>query len=194
MRYDPYDIPLINELYNYRNDGNRVISSFSSGEIKVFYCEPTLLEEVLLYVDGNNTFEEIEKNLKDRYSMQEVRNFLLTILNEGVIKIPQTNSTTKKPPKTLVIGDGALSDEFDKIKECFRITTVNFLEDTFICNFDAAIFAPSDCTYADLLSVNEKLYRYNKPFVQINFNGIDIMVGPLVVPKKKCLLGMHYKF
>lgn len=64
MRYSPYDIPLINELYNYRNDGNRVISSFSSGEIKVFYCDPTLLEEVLLYVDGNNTFEEIEKNLK----------------------------------------------------------------------------------------------------------------------------------
>ena len=48
MRYSPYDIPLINELYNYRNDGNRVISSFSSGEIKVFYCDPTLLEELLL--------------------------------------------------------------------------------------------------------------------------------------------------
>lgn len=188
MRYDPYDIPLINELYNYRNDSNRVISSFSSGEIKVFYCEPTLLEEVLLYVDGNNTFEEIEKNFKDRYSMQEVRNFLLTILNEGVIKIPQTNSTTKKLPRTLVIGDGAFSDEFDKIEECFRITTVSFLEDTFICDFDVAIFAPSDCTYADLLSVNEKLYKYNKPFVQINFNGIDIMVGPLVVPKKSVCL------
>lgn len=188
MRYDPYDIPLINELYNYRNDSNRVISSFSSGEIKVFNCEPNLLEEVLLYVDGNNTFEEIEKNFKDRYSMQEVRNFLLTILNEGVIKIPQTNSTTQKLPKTLVIGDGALSDEFDKIKECFRITIASFLEDTFICDFDVAIFAPSDCTYADLLSVNEKLYRYNKPFALVNFNGIDIMVGPLVVPKKSVCL------
>ncbi|APZ48781.1 hypothetical protein BW721_03320 [Jeotgalibaca sp. PTS2502] len=188
MRYDPYDIPLINELYSYQNDNDRVISSFFSGEIKVFYCEPTLLEEVLLYVDGNNTFEEIENIFKNRYSIEEVSNFLLTILNEGIIKITQNNFTTKKVPRMLVIGDGAFSNEFYKIKESFRTTTLKFLEDTFIYDFDVAIFAPSDCTYTDLLSVNKKLYNYNKPFVQVNFNGIDIMAGPLVIPKKSVCL------
>lgn len=197
MKYDRCDIPLINELYNYRNDSIRVISSFSSGEIMMLYCEPTLLEEVLLYVDGHNTFEEIEKKFIDRYTIQEVSNFLLTILNEGVIKIPQSNSTTKKMPRTLVIGDGVFSDEFDKIEESFRITTISFLEDTLLFDFDIAIFAPSECTYADVLSVNERLYKYNKPFVQVNFNGIDIMVGPLVVPKKsvcmECIISSKLK-
>jgi len=43
MKYNKHDIPEINELYNYRNDNNRIISSFSSGEIKVFYCDPSIM-------------------------------------------------------------------------------------------------------------------------------------------------------
>lgn len=188
MKYNKHDIPEINELYNYRNDNNRIISSFSSGEIKVFYCDPSIMEEVLSYVDGKNTFDKIEERFKDRYPIREIRNFLLNILNEGVIKVSQTKSKSKFKPRILVIGDGLFGCEFDKFKDSYHITTFKFLEDISPYDFDVAIFAPSNCTYEDLLSVNKKLYDYNKPYIQVNFDGIDMVVGPLVIPNKSACL------
>ena len=91
VKYNKYDIPVINKSYSYQNDSNRVISS-TSGEIKVFYCDPILLEDVLLSIDGKNTFKQIEDIYKVKYQVKEVENFLTTLLDEGVIEIYNSES------------------------------------------------------------------------------------------------------
>lgn len=64
-------------------------------------------------------------------------------------------------------------------------------------SFDIAIYSPSDSTVSDMQNVNRKLYSTNKPFLHISFNGSNLTVGPLVVPRKtaclECGLGVVLK-
>lgn len=193
MIYKLDETPFISELYSYQNDkiNNRVICT-SLGEIKILNCEPDVLEEVLFHVDGNNTFAEIEEKFISRYSIDEVRYFLGEILKEGIIKIKQADNKTKKIPRILVIGEGIIADTF---KNYDHIKVSSFLEKDTFYTFDIAIIAPSILTYSDLFSVNEKLYRIQKPFIQISFNGVKITAGPLVIPNKSACLecGVSYE-
>ena len=83
MNYQINEIPLVSESYSHQNDetNSRVICS-SSGEIKILNCDPVVLEEVLSYTNGINTFGEIESKFIDRYPIDTVRNFLNVILDE----------------------------------------------------------------------------------------------------------------
>lgn len=193
MRYKLDEIPVISELYSYKNDkiNNRVICS-SLGETKILNCDPDVLEEVLFHIDGNNTFYKIEEKFIDRYSINEVRYFLGEILKEGIIEKKQTDNKSKKVPQILVIGEGIIAETF---KNYDHIKVSRFLAEGIVSNFDIAIFAPSILTYSDMLSVNEKLYQLKKPFIQISFNGVKITAGPLVIPNKSACLecGVSYE-
>ncbi|RRD40892.1 hypothetical protein EII29_00110 [Leptotrichia sp. OH3620_COT-345] len=193
MVYKLNEIPFISELYGYQNDkiNNRVICS-SSGQIKILNCNPDILEEVLFYVNEINTFGKIEEKFIDRYPIHEVRNFLEEILKEGIIKKKHTENKIKKVPKILIIGEGTIAEAFKNYK---YISTNHFLEANFFCDFDIAIFAPSVLTYSNMFKVNEKLYQFKKNFIQISFNGLNITIGPLVVPDKSACLkcGINYE-
>jgi len=186
MSYELDEKPLVSKSYTYQNDEDnvRVICS-ALGQIKVLNCSPDILEEVLSCVNGSNTFGDIEKVFIGRHSEHEVRNFLETILSEGIIVKSITDCKVTELPKLIVIAEGIIAETF---KECKLITVARFLEEGLFCDFDIALFAPSALTYGDMFSVNEKLYELNKPFIQISFNGARITVGPLVVPNKTACL------
>lgn len=192
MNYRFDEVPLVSKLYSYQNDklNNRVICS-SRREIKILNCDPELLEEVLLNVDGSNTFGEIEKKFVDRYLVEEVKFFLEAILKEGIIEKSQTSYETKKMPLILVIGEGLIAEEFNG---CNNVSVRHFLDRDFICDFDLAIVAPSISTYSDILTVNGKIYKLKKPFTQISFNGVEVTAGPLVVPDKSACLECGISF
>lgn len=185
MKYNLEEIPYISELYSYQNDeiNQRVLCS-ADGQIKIINCSPKLLEEVLLYVDGINSFGMIEDNFKSRYSKEEVRLFLKTILNEGIVSLKDNNSLNKTP-KILIIGEGVIADSF---KDYESTTLNNFLNKPFE-NFDAAILAPATATYSEVLDVNQKLDQMKKPFIQITYNGKKLSVGPMVLPQKTACFG-----
>ncbi|MCL1936281.1 MAG: YcaO-like family protein [Defluviitaleaceae bacterium] len=185
MKYELDEIPLINKICSYQYDSERVICSFSSSEIKIFNCDPNVLKEVLVEINGKNTFAEIEKKFNDKYLEKDVRFFLETILEEGIIEKSNHKFQIKKKPNILIIGEGLISEVFT---ECTRFTLNHFLEKDVIADFDIVILAPSSCTYSDLLDVNKKLYKYQKPFIKINFNGNGITLGPLVIPNKSACL------
>lgn len=196
MKYNKYDIPVINKSYSYQNDSNRVISS-TSGEIKVFYCDPILLEDVLLSIDGKNTFKQIEDIYKVKYQVKEVENFLTTLLDEGVIEIYNSESQTQDNPAIIVIGDGLLSSKFLEYENVYLISIYDFLQNKYEKDFDFAIFAPSDCTYSDVININKKLYNYKKPYINFNFNGDNFLLGPFIIPEKticlECILSTKLK-
>lgn len=186
MKYKLDEVPFISESYGYQNDkaNNRVICS-SSGEIKILNCDPNILEEVLYYIDGVSTFEKIEEKFLGRYSRDEVKFFLEEILGEGIIECKKTYNNFKKEPEILVIGEGTIAKYFNNYN-C--VTVSSFLDKNSICDFDMAIFAPSSLTYSDMLRANKKLYQFNKPFIQISYNGLKLTAGPLVVPNKSACL------
>lgn len=186
MRYSLNEMPVVSRLYSYQNDAiNSRVICYSLGQIKILNCEPDVLEEVLSHVDGNNTFGKIEKKFVDRYSLEEVRNFLEEILKEGIIEKTQAGNNAKKTPRILIIGEGAIAETF---KDCNYITISDFLKKCPPCDFDVAILAPSVLTYIDMFSLNKKLYQFKKPFTQISFNGTNIIAGPLVIPHKSACL------
>ena len=80
MSYYSKDVPWISQQYAFNIDEKtpRVICS-AAGQIKVLNCDPDILEEVLSYVDGNNSFAEIERKFVDRFSLQDIKSFLNTI-------------------------------------------------------------------------------------------------------------------
>jgi hypothetical protein len=152
MSYTLSEVPLISDAYSHKNDkaNNRVICS-SSGEIKILNCDPDVLNEVLQNTNGKLTFGEIEDVFAKRFSIHEVRNFLNVLLEEGVIEKSATTHKVKKRPLILIIGEGIISDAFEN---CERITCVDFLKDDFNHDFDVAIFAPSVCTYSNMIKLN----------------------------------------
>lgn len=186
MDYQLNEIPLVNKMYSYQNDktNDRVICS-SLGEIKILNCNPQILEEVLSNIDGKRTFANIEENFIDRYSAEEVSNFLNVILQEGIIVKLEATSKTEKIPQILVIGEGFKAET---LKNHTYIATSSFLKAENNLDFDVALFAPLTSKYSEVLSVNRKLYQYKKPFIQISFNGAAITAGPLVVPEKSACL------
>ena len=99
MKYKLNDIPYISDLYGYQNDvkNNRVICS-AAGQIKVLNCIPEILQEVLSYVNGINTFFEIEKKLEKKYSLDEVKDFLDELLKERIIekRVNKNNKENRK--------------------------------------------------------------------------------------------------
>ncbi|HEM5209878.1 TPA: YcaO-like family protein [Streptococcus suis] len=68
------------------------------------------------------------------------------------------------------------------------MSVTEFTSDDFLFNFDISVFAPSTCKYGDLIEVNRKLYKYNKPYVLFNFTGESYSVGPMVLPTKSSCL------
>ncbi|MCL2188213.1 MAG: YcaO-like family protein [Defluviitaleaceae bacterium] len=186
MDYQLSEIPLVNKTYSYQNDkvNDRVICS-SLGEVKVLNCDPQILEEVLSSVDGTRTFANIEENFMDRYSAEEVNNFLNVILQEGIIVKSEVASKAERIPQILVIGEGF---KVDCLKNHTYIAVSSFLNAENNLDFDIALFAPLSSKYSEVLSINRKLYQYKKPFVQIGFNGTAISAGPLVVPEKSACL------
>lgn len=186
MKYFKYDIPVINDIYNFKEEENRVITTFESGEIKLLYCDPKILREVLSHVDGVNTFDKIERKLLKKYSINDIEKFLSIILKENIIK-KKLKSKTKEIPEILVIGEGEISNKFARFEKSKKRNILDFLKED-INNFDIAIFSPSECTYEELIKVNEKLYKYSKPYILINFNGKAINIGPFVLPNKTSCL------
>lgn len=188
MSYCSKDVPRISQQYAYDIDvkKQRVICS-AAGQIKVLNCDPDILEEVLSYVDGTNSFAEIENKFVDRFPLQNIKFFLNTILDEGVIETGIGEITLNKNTKLLVIGDGTIFESLVSDSDiCMDVA--HFLGEDNIYDFDMAVFAPSVATYADMLAVNKKLYQTMKPFIPITFSGGKILAGPLVVPNKSACL------
>jgi len=188
MSYYSNDVPWISQQYGFNIDEKtpRVICS-AAGQIKVLNCDPDILEEVLSYVDGNNSFAEIERKFVDRFSLQDIKSFLNTILDEGIIESRTEEIISNKNPKLLVIGDGVIFESLVRDKN-ICIDVDDFLRKDNIYDFDIAVFAPSTATYADMLAVNKKLYHTIKPFIPIFYSGGKILAGPLVVPNKSACL------
>lgn len=181
MKYIGNEIPSISKFYTYRNDeiNNRVVCS-SLGHLKVLNCDPKVLEKFLSYINGKNTFNDIENIFINKYSKEDIEIFIDTLLYENVIEKSKMEYINSKP-KILIIGDGFVSNFFD-IESSVSINDF-LVKDLSIC-FDIAVFAPSECTYADALKLNKKMFKLNKPFIQIFYTGSNISVGPLFVPNK----------
>lgn len=188
MSYFSKEVPQISLQYAHsiQKENHRVICS-ASGQIKVLNCDPDILEEVLSYVDGNNSYMEIENKFVDRFPLENVRFFLNTILDEGIIKTKVNKVISNGSMKLLIIGEGTIFKSL--IKDNYICMDVaDFLEKDIAYSFDMAIFAPSSITYKEMLAVNEKLYQTMNPFIPVAFNGEKIIAGPLVVPNKSACL------
>ncbi|MCL1934768.1 MAG: YcaO-like family protein [Defluviitaleaceae bacterium] len=188
--YKEYEKPVVSNFYSYENDvvNNRVICS-SLGQIKVLNCEPKILEEVLSYTDGLNTFLDIEKFFLDRYSKKEVSDFLNEILKEGLINKSIDTNLTEELAKIIVIGEGSASLAFKEIKkDIIIISTDKFLSTKNNIDFDIAIWVPEHSTYEKMFKINELLCNANKIFIPLIFNDLNINVGPLVIPSKSACL------
>lgn len=187
MKYSLHEIPIINELCNLKSEQTRVITSFESGGVKIFYCDPEVLFEVLSYIDGINNFSEIEKKLLINYSKDDIEEFLITLLREEIIK-KVTNVSERNIPRLLVIGDSAVSSILSSFETSIYKETEDFLNNLIEDEYEMVVFSPRECTYEEYILVNKKLHSYNKPYLLVNFSGNSLNVGPLVVPNKTVCL------
>lgn len=184
MTYNLNNTPYISKLYSFNSDeeNNRVICSVE-GQIKILNCNPSILLEVLSYVNGKTTFKEIEDFFVDRFPRNNVKLFLSELLKEGIIKQTEVKN---KVMKILVIGEKIIGNT---IKACDCITIDKFLNSVHnLEGYKAVLVLSSKLTYRDMIKVNNKLCKLGKTFNVITFNDEELVVGPLVIPgKTSCL-------
>lgn len=195
MNYNLIDIPVINKSYNETLSDNGQIISTVDGEIKALRCSYKVLKEVLSLINGTRTFEEIESELKELYTLVEIRNFLSTLVIERIIYPTLNTNNTIKNATVCIIGSGRLASMMEKaISRNKGFKMIKFTIDEFlseqhpIISFDVAVFAPDQCTYEDMLSLNKKMVLKNKSFIQCYFDGGELALGPFVIPGKTACL------
>ena len=201
-------------------ENNRVIASLY-GKIKVLKCIPSVLEEVLNLIDGKQMLIDIVNVLSKKYPTEEVQYFLNTIIEAEFIVNEYNFTEIGTFPKVkevnqdiVVMGQGILANAICKKMEAnsFKYRTVK-LPDSFIeyekmiihklellKNFenDFLIACPDECTYGWLVALNNACLKFNIPFILCYYNGKDVLLGPMVVPKKtpcySCLLEHKRRF
>lgn len=102
MKYMLEDIVIINPNYSQVRDNvaKRVICN-SNGGIKILNCNPEILDEVFNYVTNNNTYRDIQDALGKKYPINDVIDFLQTLVDEGIL-ISQQNSINNLNVKSLM--------------------------------------------------------------------------------------------
>jgi len=211
----------INPGFSWIPKGNNHLIASLYGKIKVIKCIPSVLEEVLNLIDGKRTLIDIVNVLSKKYPTEEVQHFLNTIIEAEFIVDEHNFTEIGTSPKVkevnhdiVVIGQGILANVIHEKMEAnsFKCTIVK-LSDSFIeyermiihnmellKNFknDFLVGCPDKCTYGWLVALNDACLRLNIPFILCYYNGKDILLGPMVVPKKtpcySCLLEHRRRF
>ena len=199
MKYMLEDIVIINPNYSQVRDNvaKRVICN-SNGGIKILNCNPEILDEVFNYVTNNNTYRDIQDALGKKYPINDVIDFLQTLVDEGIL-ISQQNSINNlnvKKSDVLVIGEGRIFEGFKK----FNIDMVifeEFMNNDIENDYKYIVIAPEQLLYKDMVKINRRLYGKEKNYIPVYFNGDKIVFGPLIIPGKtlclECIISHELK-
>lgn len=168
MKYMLEDIVIINPNYSQVRDNvaKRVICN-SNGGIKILNCNPEILDEVFNYVTNNNTYRDIQDALGKKYPINDVIDFLQTLVDEGIL-ISQQNSINNlnvKKSDVLVIGEGRIFEGFKK----FNIDMVifeEFMNNDIENDYKYIVIAPEQLLYKDMVKINRRLYGKRKTIYQ----------------------------
>jgi len=199
MRYSLDDVAMINQNYSQVVDDKieRVICN-SNGELKILNCNPNILEEVLSCITDNRTFRDIETILAVKYSLDDIIEFLQILLDERILikKQQDIKSTEVEKSNILVIGGGEIFETLKKM-DLDTMSLEKFIIDGLEKEHNFIILTPNQVSYKDIIEINKKLHRNKKKFIPIYFDGVKIVVGPLIIPGKtlclECIISHELK-
>lgn len=183
------------------NDGCRITQKNAhaalvgqDGSLKLMECDYDVLSTVLNLLREEKGVSAILDRYGGQYTEEEVRSFLASLCEEGIIyEKPVPQIPDPAPVHVMLVGAGRIFDHItslkpDSIQITSSISTQELLNGAKLDGVDAVIFAPAHGTYKTFFDVNRRLMDAEVPFIPIYYTGESFSCGPFVFPwKTPCL-------
>ena len=170
----------------------RIMASVD-GEFKLLQCSPTAFEDTLANVDGKRTISQVESALSKKYPLAGIRPFINALIGANILKLENKEEKLAKT-NVLVLGDGILAPFISSLSKKYSLCTTCMTIEQYsqtnsaISNFDFAIVCPEKASYEQLLNINQLLNNSGIAFMLLYYDGINMILGPTVVPRKTACL------
>lgn len=190
MDYQKTSVPIMNSSFRFLPlKKGRILFSVGS-DLGVIQCSHSAFSDVVDSIDGNRTFEEVERCLGQKYPLEGIRTYFDAMLREGIVRVRNDAVAGEIPPiSILVVGEGRLRDAVIRaieVSPC-QITVLTCKEVNWCESWgdaDTIVLAPDGATYGDFLDANEAMIKSGRPFFPFYFAGEELVAGPFVIPGK----------